>query len=119
MNNESEKLRKELDELKEEFKKLESRNNFLEDKLENIESKFDLFEKLYTVLLPKQKIEEGERVLGFKIVQGMTSTNGNKYYKFYATKYIDGKTHRIYIGKDKDKAETKIREYCHHLGIEL
>jgi len=58
-------------------------------------------------------------VMGFSIRIENTWTQGNRYEKYYAVKRIDGKLHRIYIGKDSSDAEEKIKAYCEKKGISM
>lgn len=68
---------------------------------------------------PRPQRTHKDCVLGFSISIYNTWTDGNKYEKYYATKRIKGKLHRIYLGSRADIAEDKIKQYCTKHQLEL
>lgn len=58
-------------------------------------------------------------VLGFTLKEETTLSKGHVYKNWFAKKMIAGKLHRIFVGKDRELAETKIKTYCLNKAIEL
>ena len=58
-------------------------------------------------------------VLGFTLREETTISKGHTYKNWFAKKMIAGKLHRIFVGKDKDLAETKIKTYCLNKAIAI
>ena len=84
-------------------------------KLEELERRIYLLEKenkelkkmIDTPNVGQKNTLKSERILGYRVFQNTTVSNGKTYIRWYA--WINGK--KVYIGKDKSKAEEKIKAY--------
>ena len=93
---------------------LTSRINGLEGRLVAIEQKPVAIEQ---PTIAGTMAKAPDRVLGFRLVQKVTTTDGKKYEKWYATKGAKV----VYIGNSPEKAdaEAKIRAYAAKHGMRL
>ncbi len=97
----------------EEFQSLKNEINSLQEQIKELQAQPSRPPR------PQVPYIHKDTVRGFSICIYSTSTEGNKYHKYYATKRIKGKLHRIYLGNRPEDAEIKIQQYCTKHNIEL
>ena len=84
-------------------------NDFVQDYIDRLTYEHEIKD------IEKGKPTEKTHVWGFKISKMFTiSTNGTRHYNYCASKRIEGKLRRVYLGKKKPSEEyikEKIRRY--------